>query len=146
MYRFVFFCGILCISSCHRVENVIEQGAETAGKAAGSIAQHLGSGVEQALSINPVLSPQLAATGLQLGKTLINSDGEGTDNKLSIYCIASGNTDLQISARVQDAKGQELGRTTSRLQLDSGQTKYLEFFFERYTNIDSDSKVFLDVQ
>jgi hypothetical protein len=146
MYRFIFFCGILWMASCHKVGNVIEQGAETAGKAAGTIVQHVGSGVEQALSINPVLSPKLAGTGLQLGKTLIDSDGDGTDNKLSIYCIASGKIDLQIAARVQDAKGQEIGRTTNRLQLDSGQAKYLEFFFERYTNIDTDSKVFLDVQ
>jgi hypothetical protein len=146
MYRFIFLFGISFFASCHRVGDVIESGAETAGKAAGSIAQHVGSGVEQALDIKPVLSPQITETGLQLGKTLIGSDGEGTDNKLSVYFIASGKTDLQISARVQDVKGQEIGRTTSRLQLDSGQTRYLDFLFEKYTNIDSDSKVFLDVQ
>jgi len=146
MYRFFFFFGILSLSSFHRVGQAIESGAETAGKAAGTIAQHVGSGVEQAFELKPDLSPRLSNAGVQLGKTLIGSEGEGTDNKLSVYFIATRKLNLQISARVSDVKGQETGRTNSMLQLDSGQARYLDFLFDKYTNMDSDSRIYLDVQ
>ena len=146
MYRILFLFGFLCLGACHRVGQAIESGAETAGKAAGSIAQHVGSGVEQAFELKPELSPRLSNMGLQLGKTLIGGEGEGTHNKLSVYFIATRRTDVNISARVNDVKGQEAGRTSSRLQLDSGQARYLDFLFDKYTNMDSDSRIYLDVQ
>lgn len=146
MYRIFFFFGILSLGSCHRVGRAIESGAETAGKAAGSIAQHVGSGVEQAFEPKPEMDPRLINAGLKLGKTLIGSEGEGTDNKLSVYFIATRRMDVNISARVSDVKGQEIGRASSRLQLDSGQARYLEFLFDKYTNMDSDSRIYLDVQ
>lgn len=146
MYRMFFFFGILSLGACHRVGQAIESSAETAGKAAGTIAQHVGSGVEQAFAVKPELSPKLSATGVQLGKTLIGSEGEGTDNKLTVYFIATRNVAMNISVRVSDVHGQETGRTNSRLQLDSGQARYLDFLFDKYTNLDSDSRIYLDVQ
>jgi hypothetical protein len=141
-----FIIGMFTLAACSRVGEAIESGAEQAGKAAGNLAQRVSSGVEQALEIKPDVSTDLTRSGLQTGKVLIGNEGEGTDNKLSVYFIAGKHIDASITARVTDVQNREIGRAVSRLQIDSGQARYLDFIFDRYTNIDGNSRVFLGFQ
>jgi len=136
---------LILLGSCSRVGEAIGSGAELAGKTAGKLAQRMGSGVEQALEIKPTLSPRVTESGLQMGKVLTGQDGEGTDNKLSVYFIAGKTVKTSVLARVLDAQNKEIGRAVSEILLDSGQARYFDFVFDERTNIDGDSKVYLDI-
>lgn len=136
-------CGLF---ACSGVTEKIGEGSEKAGRAVGEIARGVSSGVDQAFEIKPETDSLFRLKGLSLGKVQLGNDGEGTDNLLSVYLIASRPVELQAQARVYDPKGLEMGRTRTALRMAQGEARFVDFVFDKRTNIDNDSRVLLNVE
>jgi hypothetical protein len=76
----------------------------------------------------------------------LGNDGEGTDNRLSMYLIATKAIDQPISVKVYDPKGLEMGRSRSAVKMAAGEARFVDFVFDKRTNIDNDSRVQLSLE
>jgi hypothetical protein len=145
MYYLLSF-SVLAFSACSGVTEKIGEGSEKAGRAVGEIARGVSSGVDQAFEIQPETDSAFRLRGLSLGKVQLGNDGEGTDNRLSVYLIAAKATDTKVAARVFDAKGLEMGRCLSTIKMAAGEARFVDFVFDKRTNIDHDSRVLLGIE
>lgn len=136
-------CGLF---ACSGVTEKIGEGSEKAGRAVGEIARGVSSGVDQAFEIQPETDTAFRLKGLSLGKVQLGNDGEGTDNRLSIYLIAGKAIDQQVSVKVYDPKGLEMGRSRSVVKMAAGEARFVDFVFDKRTNIDNDSRVQLSLE
>lgn len=136
-------CGL---AACSGVTEKIGEGSEKAGRAVGEIARGVSSGVDQAFEIRPETDSIILSRGLSLGKVQLGNDGEGTDNRLSIYLIAGKAIDLQVTAKVYDPKGLEMGRSRSAVKMAAGEARFVDFVFDKRTNIDNDTRVVLGAE
>lgn len=100
------------------------------------------SGVENAKeevnsTLHPdiVLNESLKAKGLSIGKYLVENDGKGVDNKLSVYIITDKDFNGALTFKVLDKKGVESGRTTLNLNSKAGEAGYKDVIFDERTNI-----------
>lgn len=143
---FLLTISICSLFACSGVTEKIGEGSEKAGRAVGEIARGVSSGVDQAFEIQPETDTAFRSKGLSLGKVQLGSEGEGTDNRLSIYLIAAKTIDLQVSAKVYDPKGLEMGRSRSAVKMAAGEARFVDFVFDKRTNIDNDSRVQLGIE
>lgn len=144
---FISFC-LVVFTSCSgsSVKEKIEQVGDAAGQTAGKLAKGLESGINKTFDVQMELPENLKSQGISLGKTIVSSGPDGTDNLLSIYFIFSSNFNAELTAKVFDNKSQEMGRVTMLVEGKKGEAKYIDFHFDKRTNIDSDSKLTLNVQ
>jgi hypothetical protein len=145
MYYLLSF-SVLAFSACSGVTEKIGEGSEKAGRAVGEIARGVSSGVDQAFEIQPETDSAFRLRGLSLGKVQLGNDGEGTDNRLSVYLIAAKPMDAKIAARVFDSKGLEMGRCIAPVKMSAGEARFVDFVFDKRTNIDHDSRVLLGIE
>ena len=142
---FIFFV-LVVITSCSTssVKENLEKAGDAAGQTAGKLAKGIQSGMNKTFDVKVELPEQLAKQGITLGKTIVSSDKEGTDNLLSVYFIFSENYKGSITAKVFDAQLQEMGRAIQPVEAVKGEAKFIDFHFDKRTNIDSDSKLTLE--
>jgi hypothetical protein len=138
--------SVCSLFACSGVTEKIGEGSEKAGRAVGEIARGMSSGVEQAFEITPETDTAFRLRGLSLGKVQLGNDGEGIDNRLSIYLIARHAIDLQVSAKVFDPKGLEMGRSRAAVKMAAGEARFVDFVFDKRTNIDRDTRVLLSAE
>ena len=141
---FISFC-LVVLTSCSgsSVKEKIERVGDAAGQTAGKLAKGIESGINKTFDVQVELPEVLKAQGISLGKTIVSSDANGTDNLLSIYFIFTGNFNDALTVKVFDNKSQEMGRVTVPVEGKKGEAKYIDFHFDKRTNIDSDSKLFI---
>jgi len=147
MKLFLHF-GILSIflisCSSSSVKEKINKAGDIAGQASGEFAKGIGNGVSKAFDVKIDLPQSLSDKGIKFGKTTISSDSIGTDNLLSIYFIFEKNFSGKITAKVFDNKGQEMGRAVGFAEGKENETKFIDFHFDKRTNIDSDCKITIE--
>lgn len=129
----------LFIFSCSTDD--IKEGVNTvgnvAGQTAGEFIEGAAKGVEKAFDVKVSMSDALKKDGLEFGKTYITSDSASTDNLLMVYVIFNKEYSDTLKARVFDEKQLEMGRTTAIVQGKKDEAKFVEFHFDKRTNIDS---------
>lgn len=137
-------CALLSCSSDKLKEKINETGAAT-GEAIGEFSTGVSSGVEKALEVKLDLSEGLKSKGITFGKQTISNDpAGGEDNLLIVYVIFNQDFKGSIIAKAFDNKGQEMGRVKIEVSGKKDETQFLEFHFDKRTNIDSDSKITLE--
>jgi hypothetical protein len=133
-----------CDSVKEKSKEAINKAGEVAGKAGSEFADGMRKGVEKTFS-NPVeLSAGLQAKGLQTGKILIAGSDSTTDNIVSAYCIFSDNIDQPVTMKLFSDTGQEFGRVTVPLKGNKGEARYIDFVFDKRTNIDGKGKITME--
>ncbi|MCW3103082.1 MAG: hypothetical protein JWO09_1522 [Bacteroidetes bacterium] len=147
--KYYFFISLLSASflfscSSDAVKEKINSAGDLAGQTVGEFSKGLGNGVTKAFDVNITLSPPLLARGLKMGKNTVNSE-TGTDNVLNAYFIFEKDFSETLVSKVFDAKGQEMGRTTAVVEGKRGEAKFVDFSFDQHTNIDSDSKITIEI-
>lgn len=142
-YLFIFFAVTLC--SCNwakeKTKAAVNKTGEAVAKTGSEFAQGLSKGIEKTFRNEIVLTDQLKKQGLQTGKIIIRSTDSTSDNILTAYLIFENNFDQDITIKVIDEGGQEYGRVTQNIEGHKGEAKYIDFVFDKRTNIDSKGKL-----
>lgn len=128
---FIFSC------STDNIKEGINTVGDVAGQTAGEFIEGASKGVEKAFDIKVTLSDDLKKKGLEFGKTYITNDSLSTDNLLMVYIIFNQDYSGTLKAKVYDDKQLEMGRTSSDVNGKKDQAKFVEFHFDKRTNIDS---------
>jgi hypothetical protein len=143
--RNFLFAGIMLLASCNwakdKTKAAVHKTGEVAAVAGSEFADGVSKGVEKSFGSQVSVSPALQAAGLKTGKIVINSSDSATDNILSAYLIFDKELKTRVTARVFDAAGQEYGRISVPVSGAAGSARYIDFPFDKRTNIDGRGKV-----
>ena len=134
----------LCSCSGSSVKEKINGAGDAAGQTAGEFFKGVGKGIDEVMELNITSPPYIAQRGLEFSQATLNSNGEGTDNVLNVYVIFKKDYKGNLLSKVFDNKGREAGRATVDLEGKAGEAKYIDFEFDKRTNIDTDYKIVIE--
>lgn len=63
---------------------------------------------------------------------------------LNVYLIFDKKISRNVTMKVMDAEGLELGRTKVLVKGEPGDAKFVDFVFDTRTNIDRDNKIIME--
>lgn len=146
MKKIVILAGTIFLLSCESesIKEKINKAGDIAGQATGEFAEGLSHGVSKAFDVKLDLSLDLQKAGLSLGKCSVLSDSVGTDNLLVVYVIFKENIKKDIHAIAFDEANNEMGRAKVTIEGKRDESQFIEFHFDKRTNIDSNSKLKLE--
>ena len=139
----VLFITFNACTSPETKDNINKVG-DAAGQAVGEFVEGVTHGVQKAFDVRIDVPQNLLEKGIKFGKTSVTNDSTGTDNLLLIYMIFENVYSGEMTAKAFDNKGSEMGRVTVTVSGKKNETKFIEFHFDKHTNIDSDSKIILE--
>lgn len=140
----VSFVYLLCSCSGSATKDKINKAGDAAGQALGQFGKGVSNGVTKAFDMHIDLPKNLEGKGIRFGKISVSSDSAGTDNLLSVYLIFDQDFKQTLCAKAFDNKGQEMGRVSEEVSGKKNEARYVDFHFDKRTNIDSDSKLTLE--
>jgi len=114
------------------------------GQAVGELASGVAKGVESSLEPKIELSASIKEKGIEFGKITVQNDSAGNDNLLIVYMIFSKDVNTVLLAKVLDNAGLEMGRVKLKVLAKKDDAKFVEFHFDKRTNIDNDSKIVIE--
>jgi len=130
----------LFAASCNwakeKTKQTVNKTGEVIGKAGSEFADGVSKGVEKTFENDVKISEQLTKQGLQTGKILINSTDSTTDNILTAYLIFNDNIAREVTVKVFSPAGKEYGRARQMVKGQKGEARYVDFVFDKRTNID----------
>ena len=139
---------IATVSSCNRAKEKAKQSANYAGAVVGrgssEFIEGIAEGVNESFDCSLELAKVLKEKGLKSGKFKITTDSSGNDNVVSVYLIFDKDYKGQVSAKIFDSKNQEYGRTVAAVENSSGKAQYVDFVFDRRTDIERKSRILLE--
>lgn len=129
----------LVITACSSadIKEKINKVGDVAGQTAGEFIEGATKGVQKAFDVTIALPKDLKEKGVEFGKATVSSDSLGTDNLLVLYVIFNKDFEGKLTAKVFDELSQEMGRSATTLLGKKDETKFVEFHFDKRTNIDS---------
>ena len=114
--------------------------SEKVGESAASIVKGMKSGIEKASAIKIDITEELKNRGVSNGKVALNSKG-GHHNVLNVYMVFDKKINRNIIVKVQDSQGLEIGRSKVLVAAEAGDAKFIDFVFDKRTDIDRDNKI-----
>ena len=146
LYVAASICFLLIGSGCSTssIKENINKTGDAAGQAIGEFASGVSTGVKKAIEPKIELTDDLKNKGIALGKTVVSSDSLGKDNILVAYIIFNSDYTGTITAKAFDNKNLEIGRVKQPVKARKDETQYLEFRFDKRTDIDNDSRIALE--
>ncbi len=137
------FC-VICFSCATEEGNEkLANASEKVGKSTANAVKGIKKGIEKVAQINIEVSESLKNRGVSTGKVKLDSKG-GRHNLLNIYMIFDKNINRNISLKVYDSDGVELGRAKTLVKGIEGEAQFVDFIFDKRTNIDRDNKVVME--
>jgi hypothetical protein len=136
----LFASGLISCTS-NSIKEKINHAGDIAGQATGEFIQGASKGVEKAFDVDIQLNQNLISKGIQFGKATVTNDSIGIDNLLVLYVIFNQDFKGKLTAKAFDDKSLEMGRATIEIAGKKDETKYIEFHFDKRTNIDSKNKL-----
>ena len=134
---------LLCSCSSSSVKETIHQAGDAAGQAAGEFIEGASKGVEKAFDVTVAPSDALVARGIRLGKCTVANDTTGTDNVLRVYVIFEKDFSDTLLAKAFDGD-LEMGRSFAAVKGKSNEAAFVDFRFDKRTNIDSKNRLTLE--
>ena len=138
----------LCCFSCGKVKettkNAIKEGGKIVGESVGEFSKGVSEGVEETFQIKINADENLKSKGISFGKITLGSIDGGSDNMLNVYLIFDKDFNDTLSLKVFDNNDLEMGRVSKVISAKKGAANFYEFQFNKKTNIDSDSKIFME--
>jgi hypothetical protein len=142
---FLPFTVFFLLASCNRANEKINNVGEKVGEATGEMVQKVTTGVENALELKVEFSDTLKKSNISTGKILLADSAGGKDNLISIYFIYPMAFKGTFTLKALDNKGLEMGRASTFVNANKDDAAYVDFLFDRRTNIDYNSKLTLDI-
>ncbi|CAM3464434.1 hypothetical protein FLLO111716_12245 [Flavobacterium longum] len=145
----VVFVGILgLVFSCERVKEkasgAIDSGAQAVGRTASDVVNNIDKGISESAALNIELSDDLKKDGLSFGKYYFSHDKEGHENILSLYLITDKDFSKDLSLKLFDKKGVEMGRTSLKVSQKKGQAAYHDFVFDPKIRFEYQGKLIIE--
>ncbi len=140
----VFTLALLAACSSDSAKKNISKAGDAAGQAVGEFVSGVSTGVQKAFDMTVELPKSLETKGIKFGKITVQNDAQGTDNLLTVYFIFEKDFDETLLVKVFDRKGLEMGRAKQKVAGTKGDAKFIEFHFDKHTNIDVDSKLTIE--
>ena len=147
MYKYFFaiiFVIISCNSAKEKAKDAINKAGETVGQSTTEFAKGVTEGVDKSLGSEIQISPSLLEKGIKTGKIKITSSADANDNILSLYIIFDNDFKQDISVKILDSKGLEYGRVKQNVKGKAGEARFVDFTFDKHTDIESKSKFIID--
>jgi len=127
-----------------KTKNTVNKSGEIVAKASSEFVDGVAKGVEKTFESEVKFSEGLTNRGLKSGKVLISSSDSATDNIFTPYLIFDSDFDQPVTVKVFNESGLEYGRVTKSLKGVKDEAKYVDFVFDKRTNIDRKSKITVD--
>jgi hypothetical protein len=143
MKHIIFIVACVSLTACtsSSIKEKINKVGDAAGQTAGEFIEGASKGVQKAFDVNVQPSESLKSKGIVFGKATISNDSAGTDNLLLLYVIFQQDFEGKLTAKVFDDAGLEMGRTNAVINGKKEDAKFVEFHFDKHTNIDSKNKL-----
>ena len=108
---FSFLIAQVTLISCSTEDGneKLGQASEKVGKSAATVVKSVKEGIEKVAKIKIDVSESLKAKGISTGKVTLNSKN-GRHNLLNVYLIFDKNINRNITLKVYDSEGLEMGR------------------------------------
>jgi len=133
------------MTSCNwfkeKTKETINKSGEIVSKSGSEFIDGVSKGVEKTFQSKIEFSTELKKSGLSSGKIIINNSENGIDNVLTVYIIYGNKIKKNITVKVFDENNQEYGRTSKIISGNSSEAKYVDFEFDKRTNIDGKGKI-----
>lgn len=143
-YIFILLSTVF-ITSCNwfkqKTKETVNKTGEVVAKTGSEFVDGVSKGVEKTFQNEVTFSDKLKNEGLKSGKIIINSSESSTDNILTTYLIFDNNIEEKITVKVFNEAGLEYGRVTQIVKGQKDEAKYIDFVFDKRTNIDGKGKV-----
>ncbi len=133
-----------CNWTKEKARETIHKSGEIVGKAGSEAADGIRKGVQESFANLVELSPAFQRKGLTVGRVMVSGTDSSTDNIVSVYLIFDSSYAGKITARAVDENNLEFGRAGLSVNVASGVAQYMDFVFDRRTNIDRGDKIFLE--
>jgi len=144
-YIFVLFATLLlAFTSCERAKKTINKTGETVGEGTSEFVNGISSGIDKTFQCELDLNPALKAKGLSTGKFKIGDSEGSKNNVVTVYLLFDKDFSDSLSLKVVDVKGLEYGRLRTPVAGKKGEGKYIDFTFDKRTEIESRSKLVID--
>lgn len=140
----VLLVGVSCTWTKQKTKETANKAGEAVGQVGSEFAEGVAKGVVKTFDNEIQFSDELKRKGLKNGKILVTSSDSAADNVLTPYLIFDDNFDQRITVKVFTASGQEFGRTSLQVKGQKGEARYVDFVFDKRTNIDPRSKVSIE--
>jgi hypothetical protein len=139
MKYLLIICAI-CFFSCNWAKEKTKEAANKTGevvaKAGSEFADGVAKGVEETFANRVSFSDELKRKGLKSGRVIVSSSDTATDDILTVYIIFEENFDGLVTSKVFTPGGLEYGRATTQVKGTKGDARYIDFIFDKRTNID----------
>ncbi len=141
---------LLCVVmfSCNwakqKTKDTVNKTGEVVAKAGSEFADGVSKGVEKTFQSELKFSDALSKKGIKSGKILISSSDSARDNVLTAYLIFENDFDQKVTVKIFNESGQEYGRVVQTIKGIKGEAGYVDFVFDKRTNIDGKSKVLIE--
>lgn len=141
---FLLFSCIL-FASCNgdNVNEKIQKVSVKAGQAVSEVAKGVSKGVKSSYGVTITKKDSNALKTIDIGKVILKSK-DGTDNMLSIYFIFNKDFSRKLLIKAYDNKGLEMGRSGLLVKGKKDEARFIDFIFDKRTNIDNDSKITIE--
>ncbi|MCO4291602.1 hypothetical protein NF867_01825 [Solitalea sp. MAHUQ-68] len=138
--------SILIVTSCSsdKIKEKINKTGDAAGQAIGEFSSGVKTGVEKSIQPKIEISERLKNNGIAFGKTSISGDTSGTDNVLTAYVIFNEKFNGFLIAKAFDSDSLEMGRVKVAVKGEKDDAKYVEFHFDKRTDISNDSRLLIE--
>lgn len=142
----LLFSSVVLCWSCdsNNAKSKINKVGNVTGQVVGELASGVAEGVEKSLSPKIELTPKYKDSGIQFGKIQVKSANGGTDNLLVVYIVFNRNFKGTLFAKVFDNANLEMGRVKVIIEGKKDEAKFVDFVFDKQTNIDKDSKIVIE--
>jgi hypothetical protein len=143
--KYLFLLLTVTLLSCNwaktKAKNTVNEAGQVAGKAGSEFVNGVAKGIEKTFQNEVVLSEDLKMKGVKTGKIIIHGSDSTDNNILSVYFIFDKDFNRGITIKVISNEGQEYGRLTQIVTGRQGEAKYLDYIFDKRTNIDGRGKL-----
>jgi hypothetical protein len=143
-YSLILLATMLFFSCNHvkqKAKDTVNKTGEVVAKTGSEFVDGVAKGVEKTFQNEVIISDKLKAAGLRSGKIMVSSSDSATDNILTAYLIFENNIDQKVSVKVYNEIGQEYGRVSQAVKGQKDEAKYIDFVFDKRTNIDGKGKL-----
>lgn len=148
MKKILVFIGLVTLFSCENVKEkasgAIDSGAQAVGRTASDVVNNIDKGITESSSLHIELSESLKKEGLSFGKYYFSHDKEGHENIISLYLITDQDFTRDLSLKLFDKKGVEMGRTSLKISQKKGQAAYHDFVFDPKIRFEYQGKLIIE--
>lgn len=125
-----------------KTKEAIDKSSEAVERTASKVVDEVSAHIDRDMGCKLVLSEELKAKGINTGKFYIENDSVSKkDNKLVVYLITEKVFNGDVTFKVADDDGIELGRTTVKLNTKAGSAGYHDIVFDKRTDIENKSTI-----